>query len=169
MKNSFIHCLLEIFNAGQVSLALTWLLIVLLLITLSYCAKPLSSESSNLLPTHTFGVTGDQLESSIDPASIPKKHPNDCPKLDSQLFQLTQADDPLAQAEQKGLRVMDGKIQVLFVLVNPDASFLLDYGVELGSQSANQVQGFATIERLCELANLDAVLAIKPPAKAIIP
>ncbi|MFO7743463.1 MAG: hypothetical protein R6X31_14245 [Anaerolineae bacterium] len=107
---------------------------------------------------------------SRDPETIPSREPNDCcPALESQLHQLTQTDDPPLVAEQLGFRVKDDKVQVLFVLAGEETGFLLDYGVELGSQSGNQVQGFAPFDQLCELANLDAVLAVRPAAQAVLP
>jgi len=90
------------------------------------------------------------------------RQPSSCPGLDSQLYQLIQTENPISTASQIGMFVKDEKVQVLFVLKSEDTSFLLEYAVDLGTQSGQQVQGYAPFDRLCELANLDAVLAIRP-------
>ena len=105
---------------------------------------------------------------SVDPEQIPTRAESDCPGLESQLYQVTQAEDPLSMAEQVGLTLKDNKVQILFVLEGEETDFLLAYDVELGTQSGNQVQGYAPVDRLCELANLDAVLAIRRPAQPVL-
>ena len=144
-------------------------LCVLMLILLTAC-------SPSPTPEGTFPVSGSPIEiipitpgKQTDPASPPYDKHGNCPGLDSQLYQLTQSADPISDALSKGLRVVDGKVQVLFDLASADSAFLSDYEVEIGSQSGNQVQGFAPLDRLCELANLPQVLAVRPPAAAIFP
>jgi hypothetical protein len=99
--------------------------------------------------------------------TIPTREPSECPALDSQLYQLTKADNPLLLAEQLGFRTKDGKLHVLLVLTSEETAFLIDFGAELGTQSGNQVQAFVPIDQLCDLANTDSVLAIRPPAQAV--
>ncbi|MFO7625250.1 MAG: hypothetical protein R6V73_12935 [Anaerolineales bacterium] len=142
---------------------------VLMLIFLAAC-------NPSLTPDPTFPISDAPIEiipvtpgKLADPASLPYDKPVNCPGLDSLLYQLTQSADPFSAAQQSGLRINNGKVQVLFDLASADSTFLSEYGVEIGSQSGNQVQGFVPLDRLCELANLDQVLAIRPPAMAIFP
>jgi hypothetical protein len=118
-------------------------------------------------PTAEFDVSEIEPSTDLSPETIPPREPSACPALDSQLLQLTQADDPLHTAEQLGFRVKDGKVQVLLVLASEDTDFLQKYGVEPGTQAASQVQAFVPIDQLCELANADPVLAIRPAAQAV--
>ena len=116
----------------------------------------------NNQPTEGFEIVNDDFETTIDPENLPSREANPCPSLDSQLYQLTQSEDPLSMASQMGLKVNDDKVQVLFVLANEDIEFLEDYEVELGTQSGSQVQGYAPIDRLCEIAKIETVLTIRP-------
>ncbi len=140
-----------------------------LLLVFTACAQSPTQAPLSPGPSVTFEISTEPVDNRLDPASIPARKDNPCPGLDNLLYDLTQAKDPLAQAELAGLTVKDGKVQVLFVLGSEDFSFLKDYGVELGSHSGNQVQGFTSIDKLCELARLDSVLTISLPAKAILP
>jgi hypothetical protein len=77
------------------------------------------------------------------------------------------APDPTSHAAEVGLRVKDDKIQVLLILDGEDTAFLESVAVELGTQLGNMVQALVPIDRLCEIATLDAVLAIRVPERAI--
>jgi hypothetical protein len=55
------------------------------------------------------------------------------------------------------------------VLRDEDGGFLEDYEVEVGKQFGTQVQAFVPLSRLCELASLDSVLAIRLPDQAVGP
>jgi hypothetical protein len=142
---------------------------LLLIIFLTSCNPPPTA-------VPTFPVSDAPIEiipatpgNQADPAALPYEKPVKCPGLDSQLYQLTQSADPLSDAQARGLRVNNGKVQVLFDLASVDSAFLSDYDVEIGSQSGNQVQAFAPLDHLCVLANLSQVIAIRPPAAAIFP
>ena len=143
--------------------------LVLLLLPLAACSQPPSGESPLPAENIPFEISTEPVSPHLDPASIPSGKPGACPKLDSMLNQLVQSSDSLAEAERLGLAIKEGKIQVLFNLVDEDSSFLMDLGVELGSQSGNQVQGFAAIESLCELSKHPSVQIIQLPARAIFP
>lgn len=93
--------------------------------------------------------------------------PDDCPGVDSVLIQIAQAPDPPGHAKQLGLRVKEGKIHVLLILDRDDISFLQEFDVEIGNQLGKQVQAIVPIDRLCDLAKLDAVLAVYLPAQAV--
>lgn len=120
------------------------------------------------VPTAVFDVAEVGMATGPNAATLPQRELRACPTLDSQLFQLTQAQDPLRAAESGGFRVKDGKVQVLLVLASEDNEFLKNFDVELGTQSASQVQAFVPIDQLCELANTDPVLAIRPAAQVIL-
>lgn len=107
-----------------------------------------------------------QFATEIQPEMIPSREARECPALDSQLYQLTLADDPLRLADQLGLRIKDEKVQVLVILAGQETGFLQDYGAELGTQSGSQIQVFIPFDQLCELAKDDAVIAIRAPAQA---
>ena len=141
----------------------------LLLLSLAACvqspvAEPARPEQPG--PVSISTATVDHLQ---NPAEVPYREDNPCPRLDGQLYQLTQSADPISGAKNLGLVYKDGKVQVLFALVDAHVSFLTAFDVELGTQLGNQVQAFVAIERLCELSNHPSVLAIQPPPRAIFP
>jgi len=157
-------------SISKFTLMLPGLITVFLLVLLSACSPdsqidPGGINYGNNQQTEDFEVLDDDFETTIDPENLPSREPNSCPNLDSQLYQLTQSEDPISLAEQMGFKVRDDKVQVLFVLKNEDPDFLLDFDVELGTQSGNQVQGYVSVDLLCELANEDEVLAIRPVDK----
>jgi hypothetical protein len=151
-----------------IRLAPVGLAAALLLLSPAACALPPSPTTGQAAPSPEFDLMESQPDSAISPETLPTRVARTCPDLDSQLFQLTQADDPPRAAEELGFKVRDGKIQALLVLAGEDTSFLKEYGVELGTQSANQVQAFVPIDQLCELADSDLVLAVRPAAQAIL-
>ena len=84
----------------------------------------------------------------------------DCPGVDSQLYQITQAPTPQVLAEQFLVEMEEGRLYVLLILADKDLAFLQDYDVRAGSQYGTRVQAFVPVDRLCELANTDRVTAI---------
>ena len=91
-----------------------------------------------------------------------------CPGVESALLQILVSPDPVAQAKQLRIPVIDGdKVQVLLVLSQPGAGFLAAYGAEAGSQSGDNVQAYVPLARACELARSGHVLAMSLPAQAI--
>lgn len=142
-------------------------LLLLLAAALAACVpseSPLPG-SQDVSPVAT-GVGSDSPDTALPAEAIPPRAARDCPGLDSQLFQLTQADDPAQMIEQLGLRTKEGKVQVLLLLASEETSFLQDFGAEVGTQVGNEVQAFMPIDQLCPLANHDAVLAVRPAAQA---
>jgi len=99
--------------------------------------------------------------------TLPESEEQECPSLDSQLYQLMKSENPLKEAKTLGFRVKEDKIQVLLILATEDTTVPDGFDLDVGTLSGNQVQVFAPIDALCELANADAVLAIYPPDKAI--
>jgi hypothetical protein len=112
----------------------------------------------------TTGVSGQVIPNKIKGSKSPT-----CPKLDSQLNQLVASSDPLKMAASLNLRLNEGKVQVRLLLVGDDPSFLKESGVELGSQAGQEIQAFVPIDQLCEISNLEEVLAIRIPAEGILP
>ncbi|NLD73959.1 MAG: hypothetical protein GX649_14755 [Chloroflexi bacterium] len=95
------------------------------------------------------------------PTADPARH--DCLRLDSVLFGLAQADDPLDTAQALGLPVRDGRIQVIITLAGEDAEFLSEYDAEVGSRSEAQVQAYIPPANLCALGSDDRVEAVRAP------
>jgi hypothetical protein len=90
----------------------------------------------------------------------------DCPGVESQLGQIVGVPNALDVAQRLGVTTKGVKIQVLLVLSDPDVAFLEAFEVEVGTQSGNEVQAFVPIDRVCELANVEQVLAIRLPSGA---
>ncbi len=92
-----------------------------------------------------------------------------CPKLDSQLNQLTASADPIAMATSLNLPIREGKVQVRLLLASDDLSFLEKYDVEPGSRAGQEIQAYVPISRLCEVSNLEQVLTIRISAQGVLP
>ena len=118
-------------------------------------------------PTPQFDTVEVEDIDQVSPGDIQRPKQDDCPNLESVLFQVEQASDPLGLAKQLQLRVKEDKIQVLIILDQEDASFLQDFDVEIGTQSGARVQAFVPIGQLCDLANAEHVLAVRRPAQAV--
>ena len=98
-----------------------------------------------------------------DQAALPtieRASQENCPGVDSQLYQITQAPDPKEAARQSMVEFKDNRIQVLLILADQEMAFLEDYDVQTGSQYGDRVQAFVPVDRLCELASTDRVLSI---------
>jgi hypothetical protein len=120
----------------------------------------------NAPSTPEFDTMEVEPDRQISPGDLAPREQSDCPDLDSLLFQITQAPDPIGLAEQLPVRIREDKVQVLLLLDREDTGFLRDFGVEIGTQSGTQVQAFVPVSQLCDLANTDEVLAIRLPAQA---
>lgn len=118
-------------------------------------------------PTVAFATSEVAPAGQIAPDASAAPRSSDCPRLESQLAQIVSAPDPLKLAAQLGLTIKDGKLQVQLVMASEDTSFLQSFDAEVGSQAGTKVQAFVPIDRLCDLAKADAVLAVRLPAQAI--
>ena len=106
--------------------------------------------------------------SELAPGQLDKEgRPVECPKLDSVLYQLAQAPDPIDVAQKLGLAVSERAVQVQIVMTGPDTGFLQSFGVRLASQSGTTAQAFVPVDQLCDLANRAEVSAIRVPAQAV--
>jgi hypothetical protein len=126
---------------------------------------PSSGSGQDAPPTPIFEST--QVEA--DQLQLEGEEPErmDCPGVESQLSQILQAPDPLEIADQLGFRVQDGKIQVSLILADSDATFLADYDVEVTKQVEMDVQALVPVDRVCELATVEQVLAVRLPSIAV--
>ncbi len=143
------------------------LYIIIFVVVMSACSSearvdPGGIDYGNDQSTEEFDTLDDDIDAEIDSETLSSRETNPCPGLDSQLYQLTQSKDPISSAAKMGLKTKDEKVQVLFVLASEEVDFLLDYQVEPGTQMGNQVQGYIPVEMLCELANNEKVLTIRP-------
>jgi hypothetical protein len=121
----------------------------------------------NAPSTPEFDVVQIEPDAQVSPGDLEAREQSDCPDLDSVLFQITQAPDPLDLAEQLGLTVREDRVQVLLILDCEDAGFLRNFEVEIGTQVGTQVQAFVPVDQLCDLANTSEVLAIRLSAQAV--
>ena len=121
----------------------------------------------NMTPTPEFDAVEIRPEGQVLPGSPKSIKQNECPDLESMLFQIAQAPDPLTLAQQLQLKVKEDKIQVVLILDSEDTSFLQNFEVEIGTQMGTQVQAFVPINQLCALANTAEVLAVRLPAQAV--
>lgn len=95
--------------------------------------------------------------------TLPRQEDQECPQLDSQLYQLTKSESPITMAEELGFKVRDNKIQVLLLLVDEETALPKGFNFDVGTRRGAQVNVYAPINELCELANNDAIIAIYPP------
>lgn len=107
---------------------------------------------------------------SINPnapvAPVPERDTR-CPRLESALYALAQAPDPLAEAHKLGLRVQEDRLQVLVVLAGEESSFLSDFNALPGSRQGQDLQAFVPPAQLCALSNHPQVLAVRLPASIL--
>jgi hypothetical protein len=98
----------------------------------------------------------------VNPESLTQ---SECPGLESTLLQLIQAPDPLNLAHQLQLNTKADKLQVMLILAHEETGFLQNFEAEVSSQLGERVQAFVPIDRLCELARADEVMAIRLPTR----
>ena len=128
-----------------------------------------NSISQNVPPTAGMIAGTTVVTGQVYPQEIRGTKSPGCLKLDSLLNQVVASPDPLGTAASLNLRMDEGGIQVNILMTGDDPSFLRDFGVEPGSQTAQEIQVYVPIDQLCDIANLDKVVAIRVPAEAILP
>ena len=87
-----------------------------------------------------------------------------CPRLDSQLFQLTKSADPASFALGAGLELSSSGVRVVIEL-GAGADLPAGHGVRAEARYSNSVQGQVPVAELCPLAQEPAVLSVAPPAR----
>jgi hypothetical protein len=147
-----------------------WIVSVLLLALVAACSvrpealPPGSGLEQDVPPTPSETV---EVSDQVSPGESKRPSQEGCPEVDSQLFQIAQASNPQELARQLQIEIKEDKIQVLLVLADQDTEFLQDFGVEAGTQYGTRVQAFVPVDRLCELASADQVLAIRRLDRAV--
>jgi len=74
------------------------------------------------------------------------------PKLESVLYDLTQAKNPKEFAQRHGLDVVGSRVRVVIELINPEYTLLTNFGVE-ETKYENSLQALIEIEKLSALAD----------------
>ena len=158
---------ISVFTSKLSFMPLTLTLAIFLVVMVACTAPANATPQGQNLSTVEFKTMEGQVDTKITPQAKQSRDSNECPALDSQLYQLSRMEDAPGKADQLDLRVKGNKVQVLIILENEDSAFLLDYDTEVGTQSGKQVQAYVPFDQLCKLANDKSVLAIRPAAQAI--
>lgn len=101
----------------------------------------------------------------------PLPRPADCPQLESRLYDLTVAENPVELAKTMGLFYEDGDTRVIVQLVTPGAntSFLTEYGAQIETQTESLVQVLVPLENLCDLSNDPHAKSVRSQRAAALP
>ena len=89
-----------------------------------------------------------------------------CRDLHGPLLQIVESKEPVQEARALGLNVREDKVQITLVLNTQDAAFLRQSGIDTGKRTGKQIQVYAPILRLCELAADKRVDAVYPVSQA---
>lgn len=126
------------------------------------------SDSSAAAPTST--VATPPQPSPVATTKLPspndKEQARDCPRLDSQLFQLSRSGDPQGFAAQAGLDLGSSGVRVVIEL-RWGAELPSGHGLTVEARYANLVQARAPIANLCALAQEAGVASVAPPARGV--
>jgi len=141
----------------------------LMLVSLFSACGPAPKQPPSGLTVATIEFSTTSVTPDSDQSYTPKKDnkSNDCPSLDSQLYQLSQSANAADDAKVLGYQVKEGEIQVLIVMIDENTEFLESFAIEPGTQSGSKIQAYVKFGDLCKLANNDSVLAIQPVAQMI--
>jgi hypothetical protein len=107
-----------------------------------------------------------QVSSAGPLPSHPPDHTQDCPRLDSQLFQLSRSVDPAKFASGAGLELNSSGARVVVELAT-GADMPSGHGVVVEAQYANMVQARVPVADLCGLAQESAVVGVVPPTHGV--
>ncbi len=121
-----------------------------------------------LQPTAPFTVT----QVDTDTVSItPPPRRSECYHLESRLYDLTVAENPVELARTTGLFYEDGATRVVIQLTasGADVAFLAGYGAEVETQTQSLVQARVPLEKLCSLADDLRVKFVRVPQDAVAP
>ena len=152
-----------------------WLALAILLISIPACtqAGPENLSDQGLpqeMPSTADMISGTtEVSDQVTLDGTEGTKSQSCLKLDSALNQVVASSNPLETARNLNLRISEEKIQVSLLLAGDDPGFLEEYGVDTGSQSGQKIQAFVPVEKLCEISNLEEVIAIRIPAEVILP
>jgi hypothetical protein len=119
-------------------------------------------------PTVTFAT----IEVSTGTVSVtPHPRSSECPYLESHLYDLIVAEDPVGLAQTMGLFYEDGATRVVIQLATHEAdiSFLSEYGAQVETQTESLVQALVPVEKLCDLSNDPRVRFVRGPHAPTLP
>lgn len=97
---------------------------------------------------------------------FPGEPKNKCPKLDSRLYGLARASDPVTFAKEHGIYYKDGITRVTIELVQEAKALPQGYDIVIEIQVGNRFQALVPTQQLCLLANEPSVRWVEVPAPA---
>lgn len=98
------------------------------------------------------------------PPDLPNKS-TECPKLESVLYQLTQAPAPESFAQQRGVELQAGMVRVVIDLSQADAPLPEGFGLQEERRVGRQVRVLAPLAQLCQLSEQAGVDFVHLPLK----
>ena len=130
------------------------------------CAS--SFRSAGVLGTCALvsAVCGSAPASVGAPPTRPPDHAQACPRLDSQLFDLSRSVDPERFASGAGLELNSSGARVVVELA-AGAEVPRGHGLIVEARYANLVQARAPLSELCALAQEAVVVSVTPPARGV--
>ena len=90
----------------------------------------------------------------------------DCPRLDSQLVQLSRSADPASFASSAGLELSSSGVRAVIELA-AGADVPPGHGVRVEARYANSVQVQIPVSELCALSREPVVLSVAPPVRGV--
>jgi hypothetical protein len=96
------------------------------------------------------------------PATDTGGRPVTCPRLDSRLYQLSQATDPELFAKNSGFELRATRARVVIEL-REGASIPTGYDVVIDGRFGRLVDAWVSIAQLCSLAQQTDVTSVRPP------
>ena len=118
-------------------------------------------------PQKTITPTAVEINDDVVNPEDGKKN-EECPQLDSKLYELSLMEDPIPTAEQWGFRIEDGKVFVVLELADEETEIPDGFGLEIGTRVGAQVQVLVPFDELCNLANTEEVIAIRQPIEPVL-
>ena len=105
----------------------------------------------------------------LPPGAVKPGKQADCPSLESRLYQIVSAEDPVSLVEKLGIALTDGQVRVVIELAGEDESAIEQFDVEIETRIEKRLQALVPYEQLCELSKASGVLAVRLPKRAVLP
>jgi hypothetical protein len=99
---------------------------------------------------------------SLGQPQVPTGRPVTCPRLDSRLFQLAQANDSETFAKNSGLELRSTRVRVVIEL-REGAPVPTGYDAVIDGRFGRLVDAWVAIGQLCSLAEHQDVSSVRPP------
>ena len=119
-----------------------------------------------------YGFSQTREESSSDSEKFVKTHPelrsSQSLKIHSLLFEWQSSSTPEVFARNNNLSVSDNKIQVYIYLDSADSIVNIPQDIDVIDSNENIAIAFVSSEQINQLTQLDFVVKISPPIRAII-